>query len=62
MRKYWRMLLVASTLLVVPASNALDIQCFTGEYVHYVNVGWRCEFAPGGGGCLVCYAVITIPG
>ena len=62
MRKYWRMLFVLLTLLIVPAGNALDMSCFPGKYNYYVNVGWRCEFNPEPVDCIVCYAVVTVPG
>jgi hypothetical protein len=62
MRKPLRMLLLALTVLFVPAVNALDMQCFPGTYVYNQRIGWRCEFDPGGTQCLVCYAVIVVEG
>jgi hypothetical protein len=56
------MLLLALTVLFVPAVNALDIHCFPGTYVYNQRIGWRCEFDPGGTQCLVCYAVIVVEG
>ena len=62
MRKYRRILFVLLTLFIVPAGNALDMSCFPGKYHYYVNVGWRCEFSPEPVDCIVCYAVVTVPG
>lgn len=62
MRKSLRLLLLALTVLVVPAANAIDMNCFPGTFGYYVNVGWRCEFQPDGTQCLVCYAAITVEG
>lgn len=62
MRKHLRLLLLTLTLLVVPAANAIDMNCFPGSFSYYVNVGWQCQFDPGGTQCLVCYAAITVEG
>lgn len=61
MRKYRRMLLVLLTLLVVPSLNALDMSCFPARY-EYINRKWVCEVNMIDSNCIVCYAVITVPG
>lgn len=64
MRKYRRMLLLAllTLLFVVPNGNALDMSCFPGRYVHYVNNTWGCELNDTASDCILCYAVITVQG
>jgi hypothetical protein len=62
MRKGLRLLLLALTVLLVPAANAIDIQCFPGTFVYQPRAGWMCMFDPGGTQCLVCYAVIVVEG
>jgi hypothetical protein len=62
MRKSLRMLLLALTVLAVPAANAIDLQCFPGQIVYRPRYGWGCEFQTYGSQCLVCYAVIVVEG
>ena len=62
MRKKLRMLVLAFILLLVPAANAIDMHCFPASFSYYTNVGWRCEFDPGGTQCQVCYAVMVVQG
>jgi hypothetical protein len=62
MRKSLRFLLLALAVLIVPAANAIDIQCFPGSFGWSPRYGYRCEFDPGGTQCLVCYAVIVVEG
>lgn len=63
MRKNLRMLLLALTVLVVPAANAIDMNCFPGEFKYDVRIrAWNCVFAVDDPHCLVCYAVVTVEG
>jgi len=62
MRKNLRSLLLALSILAVPAANAIDTQCFPGEFFYHPRYGYRCEFNPSGTQCLVCYAVIVVEG
>jgi hypothetical protein len=63
MRKKLRMLLLALTIVVVPAANAIDyMNCAPGTFKYYPQRGWWCEYDPDGTHCIVCYAMITVTG
>lgn len=62
MRKNLRLLLLALTVLIVPAANAIDMQCFPGSFTYTPRQGWVCAYDPAGTQCLVCYAVIVVEG
>ena len=62
MRTKLRMLVLALTVLLVPAADAIYMHCFPASFSYYTNIGWRCEFDPGGTQCQVCYAVMVVLG
>ncbi|HYC62386.1 MAG TPA: hypothetical protein VEK79_22730 [Thermoanaerobaculia bacterium] len=62
MRKALRFVLLAVAVFAMPATNALDMHCFSGKYGYSLKHGWTCEFYPGGGDCILCYAAITVEG
>ena len=63
MRKNLRMLLLALTVLAVPAANALDMACVPGNYYYFQTWGgWKCYYEPSGTGCVLCSAEIVVLG
>jgi hypothetical protein len=62
MRKKLRLLLLAVAFFVVPAANALDMNCVAGRWIYYPLWGWHCTFMNDGGNCVTCAAEITVLG
>ena len=63
MRKKLRLLLLASTLFAVPAANAIDMNCISGNYYFFSSTrSWRCYYVNDGSQCLLCSAMITVEG
>lgn len=62
MRKALRFLLLAVAMFAMPATNALDMHCYPGEFKFVQGYGYQCQFEPTSTHCLVCYGAITVQG
>jgi hypothetical protein len=62
MRKAVRFAVLVVAVLMMPAANAVDLNCVPGDYIYYPRWGWKCTFMPMGTQCVICSAEITVEG